>query len=54
MKDGHKSDGIPSGIPEKKSEAKKPAKTTDLPDNQFIGPDGKKYWKNGNAAVKEL
>ncbi|MDR1249012.1 MAG: hypothetical protein LBK63_06890 [Treponema sp.] len=33
---------------------KQPEKGDALPDTQFIGPDGKKYWKNGHAAVKEI
>jgi hypothetical protein len=33
--------------------AETPKKGEDLPDTQFYGPDGKKYWKNGHAAVKE-
>jgi hypothetical protein len=37
---------------EETREKQSPVKT-DLPDTQFIGPDGKRYWKDGHRAVKE-
>lgn len=47
-------EGQPPASPAGGNGEKTPETQSDLPDTWFLGPDGKKYWKDGHAAVKEL